>query len=196
MLDRILPAFLTMALWGCLCVFSGIYMGALLKAESNAGKLRQGLGIIFLLYGLLIIIGASKGNTNPFQPLVTPTNLASSTEIDKVVRTLPEAQQAIQLASGQPILLDFYADWCTSCKLIKATTLKDIEVKNQLKNFAVITVDLSANNEASKELLNYFKVVAPPTFLFLNDKGQEVRKLRLVGEIDKNTLLAKSKHLM
>lgn len=183
LMERILPGPFTMFLWGSLVVFCGIYMGALTRAESNKGKFSQGLGIILLIYGLLILIGASQGKSNPLQPLANITTMETHKESMVVVKTLAELQQALMNAVGTPVMLDFYADWCASCKVMAQTTLQDTKVQTALKNFVVLKVDVTANNAASKALLNHFDVVAPPTFLFFNAEGEELNNLRLVGEI-------------
>jgi thioredoxin:protein disulfide reductase len=186
LLSRVLPGALSMTLWACLLVFSGIYMGALTKATSNHDKFSQALGIIFLVYGLLILIGASRGNTNPLQPLALPVAYQRA-ESAVVVKTVEEIQHALMQAKGKPVMLDFYADWCASCKVIATTTLQDKQVKAALNNFVVLKVDLTANNAETKALLNRYNVVAPPTFLFFDAAGNELDNLRLVGEVSTST---------
>lgn len=189
LLGRILPSVLIMGLWASLLIFSGIYMGALNKANTHGEKFSQGLGIILLVYGLLILIGASQGNSDPLQPLAV-ANKASYYQNEKpieTVKTVNEVKQAIANAKGRPVMLDFYADWCASCKVIARTTLQDKRIQQALNNFVVLKVDLSANNADTKALLNYFNVVAPPTFLFFNTKGKELDNLRLVGEAPVNS---------
>jgi thiol:disulfide interchange protein DsbD len=189
LMERILPAVLIMGMWACLLVFSGIYMGALTKANSHQEKFSQGLGIILLGYGLLILIGTSQGHSNPLQPLV-PTNQSSCVTSEKpvaVVKTVDEVKQALAHANGKPVLLDFYADWCAACKVVANTTLKDERVLMALNDFIVLKVDLTANNAETKALLALYNVVAPPTFLFFDAAGTELDALRLVGEASANT---------
>ncbi|ARH00809.1 protein-disulfide reductase DsbD [Legionella micdadei] len=184
LLERVLAGPLVMALWASLLIFSGIYCGALTRAFTNADKFRQGCGIILLVYGLLVLIGASMGTTNPLQPLagLQMANAVASTIPNKTVKTVYGLQKAIANAKGKPILLDFYADWCTSCKLMESTVFKDPQVTEALKDFIVVKVDITGNKEQEKALLSRFNVVAPPTFLFLNELGNELTHLRLVGE--------------
>lgn len=189
LLQRILPGALIMGLWAALLIFCGLFLGALTRANSNQDRFLQGLGILCLIYGLLILIGASKGNTNPLQPLISkPVTGHSSTEESRiVVKTMGEMQQALANTQGKPILIDFYADWCESCKVIENTTLQDPEVALLLKDFVVLKVDITDNNNDSKTLLHQFNVIAPPTFLFLDREGKELNHLRLVGELSTNT---------
>jgi thiol:disulfide interchange protein DsbD len=189
LLERILPQALVMGLWASLFVFSGIYCGALTSAKTTQEKFSQGLGIMLLLYGLLILIGAAMGNTNPLQPLARLENMETQTNSKKTITSVNELKQAIANAKGKPVMLDFYADWCHACQVMEATLFKDPHVIKALKDFVVLKVDITANKEKEKALLNRFKVVAPPTFLFLNKEGREQADLRLVGETSKNAFL-------
>ena len=191
LLQRILPAIVIMGLWACLLVLTGVYMGALSRTESSHEKFRQGFGILFLVYGLLVLIGASEGNRNPLQPL-TPNYKADGIVINPespmtVLKSLNDVEGAIRESKGKPIMLDFYADWCVSCKVMDATTLKDPKIQMTLSDFVVLKIDVTANNADSKALLRHFNVVAPPTFLFYDAHGTELHKLRLVGDISTNT---------
>lgn len=184
LMQRILPTMLSMGLWASLLIFSGIYMDALNKASSNQEKFRQGLGLMSLGYGVLIMIGGSQGNGNPLQPLTQQSAplYVQSEHHAVTLKTLADVQKALTNALGKPVMIDFYADWCESCKEIEQTTLKDAKIKQALSDFVVIKADVSTNNKDSKALLNQFNVVAPPTFIFFNAKGAELNKLRLVGE--------------
>lgn len=183
LLERILPGPLVMVLWACLLIFSGVYCGALTQALTNHDKFRQSLGLILLIYGLLVLIGASMGNTNPLQPLAGFQITSGTKNIpSETVKTVSDLRQAIANAKGKSIMLDFYADWCTACRVMEATIFKDPRVEKALKDFVVLRVDITANKEQAKALLSQFNVVAPPTFLFFNKQGDEQTKLRLIGE--------------
>ncbi len=185
LMGRIIPAHLNMALWAILLIFSGIYSGALTHSLTNQDKFFQGIGIILLCYGILILIGSSMGATNPLQPLATLQAAGNShTPLDSINRpqTLSSLEQTINDAQGKPIMLDFYADWCASCKVMEATTFQNPRLREALSHVTVIKIDVTANNAADKKILNHFKVVAPPTFIFFNAKGEQLKKLTLVGE--------------
>ena len=191
LLSRLLPSVLTMGLWGSLLIFSSLYLDVLsFKTQSHQEKFRQGTGLILLFYGFLILIGASLGHHDPLQPLIgTKTILKSPTK--HTAKTLAELDVMLMQAKSdkKPVMLDFYADWCASCKTLMKTTLRDAGVKTALHNFRVIIVDLSANNADTNALLHKFNVVAPPTFLFIDAQGQMLEKLRLVGEVSTTTLI-------
>lgn len=190
LMSRLLPPFIIMLLWSSLLVFSGITLGALRTATSNLTRLSRGLGIMLLAYGLLILFGASYGNTNPLKPLVLfHTHTASPTHTP-VLTTLEETEQALKQAAKQhqPVMLDFYADWCTACKSLETHTLRDPKIQEALKNILVLKIDLTANNHESRALLHEFEVIAPPTFVFFDASGQKHPELRLVGDISVSAL--------
>nr|HAT8712706.1 protein-disulfide reductase DsbD [Legionella jordanis] len=191
LLQRILAGPVSMVLWASLLIFVGIYSGALTAAHSNHAKFRQGFGIMSLVYGLLILIGASMGSSNPLQPLAgfqATANAARPFSVE-TVKTVEEVQQAIIRAQGKPVMLDFYADWCASCQIMEATTFKDPKVEAALKKFVVLKVDVTANDAQDKALLKQFAVVAPPTFIFFNKQGNEESSLRVVGEASASEFL-------
>ncbi|QLZ67936.1 protein-disulfide reductase DsbD [Legionella sp. PC1000] len=188
LISRIAPPLVSMILWACLLIFSGIYSGALTYSATHREKFNQGVGLILLVYGFLILVGASMGATNPLQPLTIQSANAAPAKTQKE-QNLSTIKQAIANAQGKPVMLDFYADWCTSCKVMDATTFKDPRVQEALARFSVIKIDVTKNNADDKALLNYFHVVAPPTFIFLDAQGNEIKGLKLVGEISASKFL-------
>lgn len=193
LISRIAPAVVSMALWASLLIFSGIYCGALAHSSSNQEKFSQSVGIILLVYGILILIGASMGATNPLQPLnvsqaasVIPSKIEPHEEL-----SLNQIKQKIIAARGKPVLLDFYADWCTACKVMDATTFQDPNVQTALEQFVVLKVDVTKNSVHDKKILNYFNVIAPPTFIFFDAKGMQHDELLVVGEVSTDEFLTK-----
>ncbi|MFI4918100.1 MAG: protein-disulfide reductase DsbD [Legionellales bacterium] len=184
LMTRILPASIIMGCWASLLIFSGIYAGALTHSQSNQEKFCQGIGIMLLGYGLLILIGTSMGTTNPLQPLLNlqAASAQASAPVPQSVQTLQQIQQAIAKARGKPVMLDFYADWCASCTVMEATTFKDPRVVQALSHVAIIKIDVTANNVQDKKILSYYHVIAPPTFVFFNAQGEQLDNLRTVGE--------------
>ncbi|MGA7800075.1 MAG: protein-disulfide reductase DsbD, partial [Gammaproteobacteria bacterium] len=194
MLERILPGAITMALWATLLMVSSIYMGALDSLGPDATGWRRfwkGSGLVMLLYGAVLLVGAATGATDPLQPLarvsVTSGGVASAAEHQglqfKRVKDLQQFQQQLQAASsqGRPVMLDFYADWCVSCKEMEKYTFSKPQVQQALAGTTLLQADVTADNEADKALLRHFGLIGPPSILFFGPDGTERRPYRVVG---------------
>ncbi|NOV28541.1 protein-disulfide reductase DsbD [Methylomonas sp. ZR1] len=199
MLSRILPAAVTMFLWALLLVIPAIFLGAIDSLPETASgwrKLRKGLGIIMLVFGVLQLIGLSAGNDNPLRPLQGMGFNAQAQEpvqglSFQRVASVAELDQRIQqaTASGKLVMLDFYADWCISCKEMEAYTFTDPQVKRQLADFVLLQADVTDNNEADKALLKRFELVGPPGIIFFGADGREQAAQRVIGYQDAATFL-------
>jgi len=200
MLERILPAPLIMLLWAMLLIVSSIYLHALESLpEICSGwlKLWKGLGLVLLLYGSLILVGLSAGNSNPLQPLQglgsAKTQEAQHAGLQfERIKSIAELDSRIQQASnnGQWVMLDFYADWCISCKEMEAYTFTDPQVKQRLSQLVILQADVTANNADDKALLKRFKLIGPPAILFFGTDQQEQLEYRVIGYQDSATFLA------
>lgn len=195
LLERVLPPFTTMLLWAALFIFAGVYSGAV-NFSPRQHKFSQGLGIMLLVYGLLILIGASMGSHNPLMPLERLSSTASRPAFGQSepphgisVSTLAALKKQMATARGKPVVVDFYADWCASCKAMEATTLQDAKVRKALKKVVWIKADVTANNHSTDRLMKAFNVIAPPTFVFFNAQGKALPALRQVGEVDADEFL-------
>lgn len=192
LLSRIVPSFVSMLMWASLCIFSGVYLRPFSKVQSNQDKFKQGLAIILIGYGIFILFGASSGNSDPLLPLKGKCATQSRFKTKSlVVNNLRDTQKALVNAAAEemPVVIYFYADWCASCHIISSTILQDEAVLSQLQNVLMIKVDLTKNNNDSKELLNHFHVIAPPTFIFIDKAGKPLPAPQLVGEISRKALL-------
>ena len=202
MLERILPAPIILLLTGALLIVSAIYMGALDAIKEGAtgwSKLWKGIGLISLVYGAILVIGAAGGSNSLLQPLkgiATTQQLASN---DPHARTsaehaLPFQQikglEGLQTALAQAtrdarsVMLDFYADWCISCKEMELLTFSDLSVQKSLNNFVILQADVTKNDEQDKALLKELGLFGPPAILFYDKKGNELRNYRVVGFMD------------
>jgi len=195
MLSRILPLPVTMLLSAMLLIIPAIYLGALEPLPANASGWRtlwKGLGVLLLVYGILLLIGLSAGNHNLLQPLhglavagATPAQEKSAIAFQRV-RTEAELDAKIKqaAANGQPVMLDFYAEWCVSCKEMEAYTFADPSVKQQLAGFMLLQADVTDNNEDDKALLKRFNLVGPPGIIFFAVDGREKTANRVIGYQD------------
>ncbi len=192
MLERILPAFVTMLGWALLVIISAIYMGALEPLKDNASgwrKLWKGLGLALLIHGALLLVGAAAGGNDPLQPLrgvgfgggagmMQPARLEFRT-----VKTVADMEQAVAAAAaqGKPVMLDFYADWCVSCKEFDKYTFSDTGVIQALSGAVLLKADVTANDDADQAMLRHFKLIGPPSLLFFGADGKERQGFRVVG---------------
>lgn len=192
MLERILPPAITMALWAALLIVSGVYLGAfdaLLPDASGWRKLWKGTGVVTAVYGVLLLIGAVGGSDDVLHPLqglqstariaAAPAAPAAFTRI-KTVADLDRALAGAK-ANGQAALLDFYADWCVSCKELEKYTFADPRVQRLLASRLLLQADVTANDTDDKALLARFGLIGPPSILFFSPGGAECPSRRVVG---------------
>jgi thiol:disulfide interchange protein DsbD len=200
MLSRILPPAVTMLLWAMLLIIPSIYLNAidpLPEHSSGWRKLWKGVGLIMLAYGLLLLIGVSGGATNPLKPLqgvlISGASAGARQEgiVFRRVANLRELEQRIEEASaqGRHVMLDFYADWCISCKEMEAYTFTDPKVKQALADFVLLQADVTENSEQDQALLAKFKLIGPPAILFFGPDRQERAAQRVIGYQDSATFI-------
>jgi thiol:disulfide interchange protein DsbD len=189
LVERILPAAATMVLWATLLIVTATYMGALQPVAHGAPAWRtliKGLGLVLMIYGVLLLVGVAAGGRDTWQPLRGVGLMASAAgeppaPAFRPVKTVIDVNDAIRAAAGRPVLLDFYADWCTSCKELERYTFADPEVRTALAGVLALRADVTANDDADQRLLKHFGVIGPPAILFFGPDGRELRGHRVVG---------------
>jgi thiol:disulfide interchange protein DsbD len=187
MLERILPGAITMAMWATLVFMAGIFLGAFQSIDAAATpfrKLAKGAGLLAALYGAAIFLGALSGAQNPLQPLSFSGNTASLAELPfKRIKTVADLERELAAASsaGKPVMLDFYADWCVSCKEMEHYTFSDESVQSSLTNVVLLQADVTLNDSDDQALLQRFDIFGPPTIVFFDTDGQERKNFRVVG---------------
>lgn len=193
MLSRILPGTITMTLWATLVFIGGVFMGGLTSLSSDSGisrKLGKGFGLLAILYGLVLFLGALSGGSNPLKPLASISvgtggaTVAESQHLQftriKSVDDL-DREVAAAAAAGKSAMLDFYADWCVSCLEMEEYTFITPVVQAALANTVVLQADVTRNDAEDKALLERFGVFGPPTIIFFGNDGKERVGYEVVG---------------
>lgn len=198
MLDRVLPDWITLLLSGSLLIVCAIYMNALESLGVSATgwqKLWKGTGLLLLIAGFLVLIGAASGGQSVWQPLkhLTITNATTTQQAPALnfIRVNSMAEIEDHLAqTNRPVMLDFYADWCTDCKTMEQTTFKDPQVVAFLDDYTLLKLDMTDNTPAHQAVLRNLQVFGPPTMIFFTDQGEEVSGSRLIGHISASGMQA------
>ncbi len=208
LLQRVIPAQITMLLWASLMILSAIYMGLLSPHKQHGwGNFWRGIGLLMAIYGTLLIIGAAMGNIDPLQPLVRHHQpIQQTTLLNNNVKEAPlfrqiksnsdfdkELQQAID--NKKITLLDFYAEWCIACKDMEKKVFSDPDVRKLLVPFHVLQANITANDLVDQTLQERFQIIAPPAILFFDENGNELTAYRIVGEMNRDAFIEHIKEL-
>ncbi|MGA8050205.1 MAG: protein-disulfide reductase DsbD [Burkholderiales bacterium] len=190
----VIPAAAQMLLWAGLLVGSAVFLRAIDPLPVDASgyaRLWKGVGVIALVAGVALLVGALAGNRDPLRPLAglaaagapaaTPTKWVS-------VASVSELEGALR-APGKPVMLDFYADWCVSCKEMETFTFSDPRVRAKMDGMLLLRADVTANSEQHKLLLKRFSLFGPPGIVFFDARGREIQGLRVVGYQDAGRFL-------
>ncbi len=182
----VLPVMVAMLAWAALLVGSGVFLRAIdpLPADAQgAARLAKAAGIMALVAGTALLVGALAGSRDLLRPLAGLMNAeAPDAAPVRFIRVASAAALDERLqAPGRPVMLDFYADWCVSCKEMESFTFSDPRVKATLGGMLLLQADVTANNEAAKLLLKRFSLFGPPGIIFFDAQGREIRGLRVIG---------------
>lgn len=193
-LERVLPGPLVLVLWAALALGSAVALGALARTERAAPArthLAQALGLLLLLYGGVLVVGAAAGAVDPLAPLAPlagGTRPAAAMPAFRAVKSAEELTAAVDAAAaeGRAVMLDVYADWCIECKHLERETFAAPTVSRRLAGLTLLRADVTANDARDQALLARHELFGPPAVLFFRD-GAELRDKRLVGFVDADT---------
>ena len=183
MLSRILPAVATLALFGLLAVAAAAWAFSATPASPRARLGSRFAGLLLMVVGAAELLGALGGGRDPLQPLAGVFGARQSPAlVFRTIKSSTDLDRELQAAkaAGKPLLFDFYADWCVSCKEMEKYTFTDPEVHAALADVTLLKADVTANDTVDQALMQRFGIIGPPATLFFLE-GAERRELRLVG---------------
>jgi thiol:disulfide interchange protein DsbD len=188
MLGRILPGPVTLGLWAVLAFISGFCLWTMGRRElSGATAVRRGLGALAIVYGVIMLVGALAGRSDPLQPLAGLGGGEHAAAVEhaefKRIKTVADLEREVAAASaaGKPVMLDFYADWCVSCIEMEKFTFTDPGVQGEFERAVLLQADVTANDAEDQALLQHFGILGPPTIVFFDANGRERPGFRVVG---------------
>ncbi len=207
LLERVIPAGATLALWAALAIGCGVYLGAMdFSPRQGWGQLWKASGAFSFIYGVMLLIGAATGAEDPLKPLdrlagAPAANVVAAQEgvahtsgglIWHPVASLAELDAELLEAdrAGQPALLDLYADWCISCKVMERTVFPRPEVASRLAQFRLLRADVTENNADDKALMGAYGLFGPPSLVFFAGDSRELSDVRIQGEVGADALAA------
>jgi thiol:disulfide interchange protein DsbD len=190
----VIPAAAQMLLWAALLIGSATFLRALDSLPPNAtgyARLWKGVGLMALVAGIAILVGALAGGRDPLRPLSGLAGASASAEAPPKwtrVNSVTELDDKLR-DPGRPVMLDFYADWCVSCKEMERFTFSDPRVRAKLDGMLLLQADVTANSAQHKLLLKRFSLFGPPGIIFFDGHGREIQGLRVVGYQDAERFL-------
>jgi thiol:disulfide interchange protein DsbD len=196
----VLPPVIAQLLWGALLIAVAALLGLFQRSEANTPGvwLRKSVAMAAMVFGVAQFIGVAAGGTDTLKPLAGVggagiTSSASATSESSAVSfrriaTIAELDDALRSAN-RPVMLDFYADWCVSCKEMERFTFTDPRVQAKLAGALLLKADVTANTAGDRELLKRFKLFGPPGTIFFDPKGGELGGARVIGFQDAERFL-------
>jgi len=190
LLGRWLPAAISLGLTGALCMAAGVHFGALKRPETGWAHATRLLMLMLFIYGLIAVVGAVQGHTsflNPLEPDAErhETPFLYSSDVNAVVQIIK--------SSDQPVMVDLYADWCISCKVMDAEIFATQTAQTELANLTWVQLDMTDDTDAQQQFLQDHAVFGPPTVLFFEPGNADISVGRIVGERDLEDFLTEAR---
>lgn len=191
LITPLVPAAVMMLLWATLAVVTGFWIFSLKGRDGGpAPSPVRAFGLLGVFYGVLLLVGATSGSSDPLQPLdrvragvMGGAGREQQGLTFRTIKTIGDLEREVAAASaaGKPVMLDFYADWCVSCKEMEKFTFPDPGVQAALANAVLLKADVTKNDAQDQALLKRFEIFGPPTIAFFGADGIERKNFRLVG---------------
>ena len=188
----LLPAPLALAAWGVLLIAAAMLLRPFARAAETGAWLRRSAAAVLAAFGLMQLVGAASGGADPLQPLAHLADSgarANAVPLFNPIRNSRELDAALQ-AAGRPVMLDFYADWCVSCKEMERYTFSDAAVSERMRGALLLKADVTRNSAEDRELLRRFGLFGPPGTLFFDVNGRELTQARVIGFQDRERFLS------
>lgn len=189
LLARFLLASISLALWGLLALVYAVHLGSY-EVKSGWQKTRRGLAAALALYAAALLIGALAGQHDPLQLLAglvgsNHSNAHQEQPLFTPVQSVDKLMEQMQIAKAQslPVVLDFYADWCASCKVMEKQVFSKINPQNYTNKVVFLQLDMTENTAQHSTLLQQYQLFGPPALLYFDQNGAEISSLRTLGEI-------------
>lgn len=194
---RWLPDTTHLLLWGVLALSISSYFLHRINTV-NSHPLRWFFALFFGVIGTFELYGAAIGATNPLKPLPPHQGSVAVTQLPLFKTTisgLNDIPALLATKDTRPIVLDFYADWCISCKVLEEEVFKANEVRSLLEKVQLVRVDVTKNTPENKAIMAHFAIFGPPSLIFLDHLGNEKKELTLIGEPSKTDVLNRLKRI-
>ena len=202
LVERLVPGWLALTLWGLLIAITGVQIGAFDAAKAGWERTCKGLGLVLFAYGLALLAGAASGANDPFRPLAPFTTASASAGYGgtasaqhaefRRVEQPAEIRAMLRQARERerPVVLDFYADWCISCKVMERNVFSQPDVIQALAPYTLLQIDITDNTPEQQAMLDELGLFGPPAILFYRSNGEELPQRRVLGEMNRNQFLS------
>ncbi|WP_415395944.1 protein-disulfide reductase DsbD [Sulfurimonas sp. CS5] len=194
MLERVVDVYVTMALYSMLGLGFAIYLGTF---DKDSHIFKRSIAVIIFIYSVALFIGVLGGSTSMTKPLsfLKPQVVSGVAQSEKkhtnfiIVKSITELDELLSKHKGKNIMLDFYAEWCTSCKELEDVTFANIDVKNKMDEFILIQADVTDNKKEQKDLSRKYGVFGPPAILFFDKNSEVIKSKTIIGFIEPKEFL-------
>ncbi len=200
LLERIIPGPAALGLWALLLAVSAVQLGAFEPVKSGWARTRKGLGLVLFLVSAMLLAGAMAGANDPLRPLApfqassgggSGTDAGEAEPFERIDDSgrITERLEAAS-AADEPVILDFTADWCISCRIMERRVFSDPEVLDTMSGYTRLQADVTDNDATDQQLLERYGLFGPPSLLFFDSDGEEVEGSRVVGEMNRSQFLS------